>query len=85
LLGTIATTLLNFSNPGDRTALICAGAFVVVSLLALAYSAGIFVHRALKLRKLDADALYYDPYGPTLLSIALMAAVIVNIVFQWKH
>ena len=55
----------------------------MVSLLALAYAAGIFVHRALKLRKHDADALYYDPYGPTILSIAVMAAVIVNLVFKW--
>lgn len=84
MLGTVATTLLNFTNPGDTTALICAGAFVAVSLLALAYAAGIFVHRALKLRKRDADALYYDPYGPTILSIAVMAAMIVNLVFHWE-
>lgn len=83
MLGTIATTLLNFTDPGDTNGLLCAGAFVVVSLLALAYAAGIFVHRALKLRKLDADALYYDPYGPTILSIAVMAALIVNLLFQW--
>ena len=55
----------------------------MVSLLALAYAAGIFVHRALKLRRHDADALYYDPYGPTVLSIAVMAALIVNLVSKW--
>jgi len=84
LLGTVATTLLNFTNTDDSTGLICAGAFVGVSLLALAYAAGIFVHRALKLRAHDADALYYDPYGPTALSVAVMAAVITNLVFQWS-
>ena len=56
----------------------------MVSLLALAYAAGIFVHRALKLRNHDADALYYDPYGPTVLSIGVIAAVVVNLVLQWR-
>jgi len=84
LLGTVATALLNFNTPNDQTRLICAGAFVMVSLLVLAYAAGIFVHRAIKLRNRDADALYYDPYGPSVLCIAVGAAIVVNLVLQWK-
>lgn len=79
----MATALLNFSEPGDRAGLICAGAFAVAALMAIAYSAAMFQHRVESLRARSSDALYYDPWGPTVLCVALAAATIINFVYQW--
>ena len=82
LIAFIPTTLLNYSNAATdmstTSGLICAGAFTFTALLALVYSAGIFVHRAFKLRERAADALYYDPYGPTVLCLVLCGAIGLN-------
>ncbi|KAH7102826.1 SPX-domain-containing protein [Auriculariales sp. MPI-PUGE-AT-0066] len=86
LIAFIPTTLLNFANGATSPAtdlstplgLLCSGAFTFGALLALMYSAGIFVHRAFKLRARAADALYYDPYGPTVLCVVLAAAIAIN-------
>jgi hypothetical protein len=58
--------------------LLSAGAFTFAALIALAYSAGIFIHRAIKLRQRAADALYYDPYGPTILCLVLVGSIALN-------
>jgi len=39
----------------------------------------VFVYRAQQLRRRRAEGLYYDKYGPTVLSVALIAALGVNI------
>ncbi|TFY62587.1 hypothetical protein EVJ58_g3772 [Rhodofomes roseus] len=84
-IGTIATTLLNFIPPGDKVGLISAGLFTLAALVAIAYSAVIFVYRALKLRKRHAEGLYYDKYGPTLLSVFLIGALGANIVLRLRE
>lgn len=78
-IGTIATTLLNFVPPDDQRGLISAAMFTFASLLAIAYSAVIFVLRAYRLRARRADGIYYDKYGPTALCFVLLAALAVNI------
>lgn len=78
LIGTIATTLLNFVPPGDARGLISAGLFTLAALFAIAYSAVIFVYRAHQLRKRRAEGLYYDKYGPTGLCLVLFAALATN-------
>ncbi|KAK7050854.1 vacuolar transporter chaperone [Paramarasmius palmivorus] len=78
-IGTIATTLLNFTHPDDSRGLISAALFTFCALLAIAYSAGIFVYRALRLRARRAEGLYYDKYGPTMLCFVLFAAMATNI------
>lgn len=87
LIAFIPTTLLNFSGTKGGSAemdlsntngLLSVGAFTFAALLALAYSAFIFVHRAFKLRSRAADALYYDPYGPTVLCLVLVGAIALN-------
>ncbi|TFK46090.1 hypothetical protein OE88DRAFT_1715110 [Heliocybe sulcata] len=82
LIGTIATTLLNFVEPGDVKGVISAGAFTVAALLAIAYSAVIFVYRTHKLRQRSAEGLYYDKYGPTVLCIVLFSALATNMALQ---
>ncbi|RDB26192.1 Vacuolar transporter chaperone 4 [Hypsizygus marmoreus] len=78
-IGTIATTLLNFTPPDDYRGLISAAFFTFAALLAIAYSVGIFVYRSHKLRERDAEGLYYDKYGPTILCLVLFLALATNI------
>ncbi|KAJ7928771.1 VTC domain-containing protein [Mycena leptocephala] len=61
----------------ERTFLRCA--LHVAALLAIAYSATIFVYRAYRLRARRAEGLYYDKYGPTLLCLVLFLALATNI------
>ncbi|OAX37001.1 SPX-domain-containing protein [Rhizopogon vinicolor AM-OR11-026] len=79
LIGSIATTLLNFVPADDPRGLISAALFTLAALLAIAYSAIIFVYRALRLRARSAEGLYYDKYGPTVLCFVLLAALGTNI------
>lgn len=79
LIGSIATTLLNFVPADDPRGLISAALFTLAALLAIAYSAIIFVYRALRLRARCAEGLYYDKYGPTVLCFVLLAALGTNI------
>ncbi|KAG2120559.1 uncharacterized protein F5147DRAFT_785413 [Suillus discolor] len=67
LIGTIATMLLNFVPADDPQGLISA------ALLAITYSAIIFVYRALRLHAQSVEGLYYDKYGPTILCFLLLA------------
>ncbi|KAJ3866289.1 VTC domain-containing protein [Lentinula novae-zelandiae] len=78
-IGTIATTLLNFTSPEDSRGLISAALFTLCALVAIAYSAGVFIYRSYRLRARRAEGLYYDKYGPTLLCFTLAAAMTVNI------
>jgi uncharacterized membrane protein YidH (DUF202 family) len=81
-IGTIATTLLNFIPPDDERGLLCAALFTFTALLAIVYSAAIFVYRTLHLRKRRAEGVYYDKYGPTILSVVLLAALVANLVLR---
>lgn len=78
-IGTIATTLLNFVDPEDTAGLISAGLFTFAALAAIAYSAIIFVYRSYSIRTRKADGMYYDKYGPTILSFLLLGALGANI------
>ncbi|KAI0255140.1 SPX-domain-containing protein [Lactifluus subvellereus] len=81
-IGTIATTLLNFIPSNDERGLLCAALFTFAALLAIVYSAGIFVYRAQRLRRRRAEGLYYDKYGPTMLCAVLLAALVTNLVLR---
>lgn len=65
--------------------LISAGLFTFVALAAIAYSAVVFVIRALSIRHRRAEGLYYDKYGPTVLAFSLLAAILVNIVLRVRE
>lgn len=71
----IATTLLNYVPPDDSRGFISAAMFTSAALLAIAYSAILFVFRSIRLRARRADGLYYDKYGPTILCFVLLAAL----------
>ncbi|KAJ7227406.1 VTC domain-containing protein [Mycena pura] len=78
-IGTIATTLLNFTATEDTYGLVSAALFTFAALLAIAYSGTIFVYRAYRLRARRAEGLYYDKYGPTALCVMLFLAMAANI------
>lgn len=82
LIGTVATTLLNFGEPGDNVVFVSAICFTFAALLAIAYAGVIFVVRALKLRNREVSEWYYDKYGPTVLSLVLLASIGVNLVMR---
>lgn len=81
-IGTIATTLLNFISPDDERGLFCAALFTFTALLAIVYSAGVFVYRTLHLRKHRAEGVYYDKYGPTILCVVLLGSLTTNLVLR---
>ena len=81
-IGTIATTLLNFISPDDERGLICAAMFTFSALLAIVYSASIFVYRTQHLRKHRAEGIYFDKYGPTVLSVILLGSITTNLVLR---
>jgi vacuolar transporter chaperone complex subunit 4 len=56
--------------------------FTFAALLAIVYSAGIFVYRALHLRKHRAEGVYFDKYGPTLLCVVLLGSLVTNLVLR---
>jgi hypothetical protein len=84
LIGTIATTLLNFVPADDEKGLISAGLFTFAALVSIAYSAIIFVYRSRQLRDRKAEGLYYDKYGPTVLCVVLFAALATNTAMRVK-
>lgn len=85
LVGTIATTLLNFVDPRDGIGLVSATAFTIAALVSIAYSGGIFVFRALSLRKRDAEGWYYDKYGPSVLCGILGLSMVLNLGLRWRQ
>ena len=78
----MATTLLNFVPADDTRGLVSAAFFTVAALASIAYSAGVFVYRARRIRMRAASGMYYDKWGPTVLCAILLLALIVNVVFR---
>ncbi|KAH9874182.1 hypothetical protein IAQ61_004811 [Plenodomus lingam] len=79
LIGSIAATLLNF---GDPLTLAAAWAFTAVAVIALTYSAGLYLWRVAKIRERRA-VVYHDKWGPTLLCLGLFAAVSVSFGYRF--
>lgn len=74
-IGAIAATLLNF---GDRVSVYSAIAFTAVATCAIIYSLVLYLWRVQKTRQRRA-VVYHDKWGPSILCIALLAAVLVNV------
>ena len=78
ILGGLAIGLLNF---GDNVGRISAGLFTLVAMAAMVYAVVTFHWRAKSIR-LKGQAGFDDRYGPTILTLALGGAVIVNFVLR---
>jgi len=77
LLSAIGVGLLNFTGKNDTTGFAAAITFTIIALLVIAYSAVIFLYRAIAIRRRLAIA-YDDRYGPTALVVVLITATSVN-------
>lgn len=78
ILGGLAVGLLNF---GDRVGQISAGLFTLVALAAMLYALVTFHWRAKSIR-MRGQGGFDDRFGPTVLAVALLAAVVVNFVLR---
>ena len=77
LLGTISAALLNFGE--DYITLGSSWAFTILAALALLYSLILYIWRVDKIRKRrDVKRVYYERWGPTILGIGLVLAVLIN-------
>lgn len=77
ILGGIAATLLNFGV--DSVSLGSSWAFTILAAAALVYSLFLYIWRVDKIRKRrDVKRVYYEKWGPTVLSVGLVVIVLVN-------
>jgi uncharacterized membrane protein YidH (DUF202 family) len=78
ILGGLAIGLLNF---GDKVGKISAGLFTLVAMMAMVYALFTFHWRAKSIR-MRGQGGFDDRLGPTVLTLALFAAVVVNFVLR---
>lgn len=78
ILGGLAVGLLNF---GDRVGQISAGLFTLVALMAMIYALITFHWRAKSIR-MRGQGGFDDRFGPTVLAVALLLAIVVNFVLR---
>ncbi|KAI9851487.1 MAG: vacuolar transporter chaperone [Thelocarpon superellum] len=78
ILGGLAIGLLNF---GDSVGRISAGLFTVVAMAAMVYALITYHWRARSIRTRGQGG-FDDRFGPTILAILLLAAVVVNFVLR---
>ena len=78
ILGGLALGLLNF---GDKIGKISAGLFTLVAMMAMIYALFTFHWRAKSIR-MRGQGGFDDRLGPTILTLALFAAVVVNFVLR---
>lgn len=84
LLGGVSITLLNFIPASDPIGMISAGCFTLTALLAILYSGGMYTYRIMKIRNRRAVE-YHDSIGPSALTAALFASVLVNLVLRLRE
>ncbi|KAI5283906.1 vacuolar transporter chaperone [Ascosphaera aggregata] len=81
ILGGLAIGLLNF---GDSVAQLSAGLFTLIAMVAMVYALATFHWRARNIR-LRGQGGFDDRFGPTVLAVALLAAVIVNFTLRIRE
>ena len=81
ILGGLAVGLLNFS---DRIGRISAGLFTIITMAAMIYALVTFHWRAASIRRRGQSG-FDDRFGPSILAIALLAAVVVNFVLRIRE
>ncbi|KAF9200425.1 vacuolar transporter chaperone [Haplosporangium sp. Z 27] len=81
LLGSLAIGLLNF---GDRIGRISAGVFTLVAVIVMVYALITFHWRADRIRKREPGP-YDDRFGPTVLCIFILAAIMINFILRFAN
>ncbi|KAL7271624.1 GTPase regulator Nrf1 [Rhizina undulata] len=78
ILGGLAVGLLNF---GDQVGRISAGLFTFVAMGTMIYALVTFHWRAAAIRKRGQGS-FDDRFGPTVLAITLLCAIVVNLILR---
>ncbi|GAD96665.1 vacuolar transporter chaperone 1 [Paecilomyces variotii No. 5] len=81
ILGGLAIGLLNF---GDRVGRISAGLFTFIAMAAMIYALITFHWRAKSIRKRGQSG-FDDRFGPSILAVSLLAAVVVNFILRIRE
>ena len=76
-------TLLNFGTRENVATLVVPGLYTIVAIMALVYSVVIYLYRSKAIRERRA-ARYHDKWGPSVLCMALLGAIIVNFVYELR-
>jgi uncharacterized membrane protein len=82
-ISTIAATLLNFGNKTRPGTLVVPALYTAVAILCLVYSVVIYLYRSQAIRERRA-ARYYDKWGPSVLCVALLGAIVVNFAYELR-
>lgn len=82
LLLTVALNLLNF---GDKISRICGGVFLFISMLLALYALARFQYRAWQLRRPHQTGRFDDLYGPAVLCILIVAALVINFWLRFRY
>ncbi|CAO3649522.1 unnamed protein product [Mucor hiemalis] len=82
LLLTVALNLLNF---GDQVSKVCGGIFLFISMMLALYALFRFQYRAWQLRHPNQTGRYDDLYGPAILCILVVAALVINFGLRFKY
>jgi hypothetical protein len=77
-------TLLNFGAKPTSLSFLVAGVFTLVAILSLCYSVAIYLYRSEAIRTRRVVG-YYDRWGPSILCVALFAAMALNFAFEGRE
>lgn len=75
--------MLNFGTKANLATLVVPGLYTLVAVMALVYSVIIYLYRSRAIRERRA-ARYHDKWGPSVLCVALLGAIIVNFVYELR-
>lgn len=83
-IGVIAVTLLNFGTKPTTASFIVAGVFTLLTVLSVCYSLYTYLYRSQAIRN-QKVARYYDKWGPSVLGVSLLFAVLLNFGFEGRQ
>lgn len=83
-IGSIATLLLNFRTQPTMASFAASGAFTFLTVITLLYSVFTYLRRSRAIRERRVIR-YHDRWGPTFLSIALFASVVLTFVVKGQE
>ena len=82
LLLTVSLNLLNF---GDQVSKVCGGIFLFISMMLALYALGRYQYRAWQLRNPSQTGRFDDLYGPAVLCVLVVGALIINFWLRFKY
>lgn len=83
-ISSIAATLLNFGTKTSPATLVVPALYTLVAVMALVYSVIIYLYRSRAIRERRA-ARYHDKWGPSVLCVSLLGAIVVNFVYELRE